>query len=102
MVWTMLAIAIWMALGAAVALLVVVLRGRALWRRKAEPVVYGEWLGRECLVLKGDGWRRCRIVAVSWRGAVAVRNVTDASGRHAKWISKDKVPERMRWVGDLS
>ena len=99
-VMTALAILMWIALGAAIALLGVVLRGRHAWKmaRADGSAMFGIWLDRECDVLKGDGWHRCRVVAVSHKGAIAVRDATDTSGRHAKWIAKDEVTERVRWV----
>lgn len=94
----------WMLLGAAIGTCAFaawhVRRGKRLWERR-DPVSFGLLLGAEADVLKGDGWHRCRIVAVSHKGAVAVRNVTDRSGRHAKWIPHDKVPERVRFRGVL-
>lgn len=100
-VMTALAILMWIALGAAIALLGVVFRGRRLWKLESErgSAEFGAWLDRECEVLEGNGeWRRCRVVAASHKGAIAVRDATDTSGRHAKWIAKDEVPERVRWV----
>lgn len=98
MIWTILAVLIWMALGATAALACMALRGYRLWRGGPRSE-FGGWLDHECEVLKGDGeWRRCVVVAVSHKGAVAVRNASDGSGRHAKWIAADRVPEIVRWV----
>lgn len=97
-IMTALAIALWMALGAAIALLCVVLRGRRLWRRGSAEgaAIFGAWLDRPCSVqLNGrwtDGWS---IVAVSHKGAVAVRR---EGASRAKWIPKQDVPERVRWT----
>ncbi len=46
-------------------------------------------------VSERDKWRKMRIVAVSHKGAVAVRPVSDPYAS-ARWIAKDKVSERMR------
>lgn len=100
-VMTALGVLMWMALGALIALVCVSLRGRRLWRGMASDgsALFGALLDTECDVLKGDGeWHRCRVVAVSHKGAIAVRNVSDPSGRHAKWIPRDEVPERVRFV----
>lgn len=97
-VWTVLAALCWMLLGAAIALGAVILRGRRKWTR-AEPCEYGALLGRRCMVRKGDGtWRECVVIAVSWKGAMCVRNTADGSGRHGKWIPKESVPERVRFA----
>lgn len=101
-VMTVLAVLMWMALGALIALACVSLRGRRRWRSMASKgsSLFGLLLDSECEVLKGDGeWHRCRVVAVSHRGALAVRNVSDTSGKHARWIPKDEVPEKVRWKG---
>jgi len=96
--WTVLAILMWMALGAAIALACVVLRGRRLWKRGSVEggEMFGAWLDRPCSVrLKGewtDGWS---VVAVSHKGAVAVRK---DGAKRAKWIPKEDVPERVRWT----
>lgn len=100
-VMTALAILMWIALGAAIGIAAFTAWHYRLGKkllREHDPVSFGYLLDRECDVLKGDGWRRCRVVAVSHKGAIAVRDATDTSGRHAKWIAKDEVPERVRWV----
>ena len=101
-VLTILAIALWMALGAAIALGVayaaIVRRGRRAWKEASTggSAMFGWWLDRPCSVqLKGkwtDGWS---VVAVSHKGAVAVRR---DGAKRAKWIPKEDVPERVRWT----
>ena len=100
--WTVLAILMWIALGFALGVIAFtawhVRLGKKLLRER-DPISFGYLLDRECDVLKGDGrWHRCKVVAVSHRGAVAVRNATDGSGKHAKWIAAEDVPERVRWT----
>jgi len=97
-IMTALGILMWVAIGALIALIGVVIRGRRIYMAKSDPSVYGVWLDRECLVRKEGEMSRCIVVAVSHKGAVAVRSIEDGSGRHAKWIPKEKVPERVRWV----
>ena len=90
---------LWMALGAAIALAAMYACGRRLhakgYRRAIVENPYGLLLGRKCKVLKGDGtWRECEVVAVGHKGSLCVRNLTSS---HGKWISKEKVPERVRF-----
>lgn len=49
-------------------------------------------------VYERDEWQAMRIVAVSHKGAVAVRPVSDPYAS-ARWIAKDKVPNRMKVEG---
>ncbi len=60
---------------------------------------FGLLLGRtvEAKVYDGSKWERMVIVAVSWRGAVAVRPEWDLETK-ARWIPKCKVAERVRAV----
>lgn len=100
--YTVLAILLWVALGAAIGIAAFTVwhyrLGKRLLRER-DPISFGYLLDRECDVLKGDGeWHRCVVVAVSHKGAIAVRNAASKSGKHARWISKDEVPERVRWV----
>jgi hypothetical protein len=62
---------------------------------------YGRLLGRvvEAKVYEASEWERMVVVAVSWRGAVAVRPEKDVEAR-ARWICKDLVAERVRGVDD--
>ena len=66
-------------------------------RQFASP--YAHYLGRtiEAKVYPVSRWARMVVVAVSWRGAVAVRPESDPT-THARWISADLVPERVREV----
>ena len=59
---------------------------------------YASWLGRECWVRPAgrDTWKRHVIVAVSWRGAVCVRDA-DALDQDGYWIKKQNVRWRLRW-----
>lgn len=60
---------------------------------------YAHLLGKtvEAKVYEGSEWERMVIVAVSWKGAVAVRPVYDLETK-ARWIHKDKVPDRVREI----
>jgi Flp pilus assembly protein TadG len=51
----------------------------------------------EAKVYEASDWRQMVIVAVSWKGAVAVRPI-DEPEACAKWIRKDLVAERVRDV----
>lgn len=99
-VWTVLAVFVWIALGAALGIAAFTIwhyrLGKRLLRER-EPISFGYLLDKECEVLKGDGWHRCIVVAVSHKGAIAVRNAANGSGKHARWIPKEQVPERVRW-----
>lgn len=59
---------------------------------------YAAWLGRECWVRPAgrDKWRKHVIVAVSWRGAVCVRDA-DALDQDGYWIKKQNVRWRTRF-----
>lgn len=59
---------------------------------------YGAWLGRECWVrpTSRDTWKRHVIVAVSWRGAVCVRDAERIS-EDGYWIKKQNVKWRVRF-----
>lgn len=64
-------------------------------RQFASP--YAHYLGRtvEAKVYPVSRWERMVVVAVSWRGAVAVRPEHDLNTR-ARWISADLAPTRVR------
>lgn len=57
---------------------------------------YSEWLGRECWVRPASRprWRRHVVVAVSWKGAVCVRDA-DRMSENGYWIKKQSVPFRV-------
>ena len=59
---------------------------------------YGAWLGCECWVrpTSRDTWKRHVIVAVSWRGAVCVRDAERIS-EDGYWIKKQNVKWRVRF-----
>ncbi len=92
-------------MSAAVALVIGVLLGVALMagvrvRPEESPCdVYREWLGRECWVRPCSriAWRRCVVVAVSWRGAVCVRDADRVHEDSGRWIKKQSVGWRVRW-----
>ena len=67
--------------------------------RKQFASPYAHYLGRtvEAKVYPVSRWERMVVVAVSWRGAVAVRPASDLE-THARWISADLVPSRVREV----
>ena len=90
----MLAVLMWVALGAGISLVCVVLRGRRIWKN-GDPQLYGSLLGRKCRTeLRGE-WIECTVVAVSWKGAMAVRH----ADWKAFWIAKEDVADRVRWEG---
>lgn len=75
-------------------------------RRRAGEVPispYAAWLGGRCWVRECHGktivWRKCRVVAVSHKGSVCVRDWDDESGHKAVWISKKVVSRRVRFDG---
>lgn len=95
--WTILGILFWMLVGAIIAVTCEALRGRRIIK-SADPIAFGLWLGKTCKVRYSDGkWRRCNVVAVSHKGAVAVRNAAEKGGKKAFWIPKEEVLERVRW-----
>ena len=57
---------------------------------------YADWLGRECWVrpTSRPNWRRHVVVAVSWKGAVCVRDASRMDG-DGYWIKKQSVPFRV-------
>lgn len=56
---------------------------------------YAKWLGRRCSAMFKGAWiEGLTVVAVSWKGAVAVRG---DEWLRAKWIRKEEVPYRVRW-----
>jgi len=64
---------------------------------------YAHLLGAEVEVDKfGDGnWERCVVVAVSWKGGVRVRRVSEMDERghgNGFWMSKTVAPQRVRLV----
>lgn len=54
---------------------------------------YGKLLGMPCWLNEGGNYAKYRVVAVSHKGAVAIRKWDDDSGKHAKWIDKSKVKQ---------
>ena len=92
--WTVLAAVFFTLLGCAVTWAFWAIRGWLLWRRR-EPNIYGGWLGKACIVEQHGEWT-CgwTVVAVSHKGAVAVRK---EGAKRSKWIPKENVPERVRW-----
>lgn len=62
---------------------------------------YAHLLGRvvEARVYEASDWERMIVVAVSWKGAVAVRRVADPDSK-ARWIRKDVTKERVRMVDE--
>ena len=59
---------------------------------------YASWLGRECWVRPAsrDTWKRHVIVAVSWHGAICVRDAERIS-EDGYWIKRENVRWRMRF-----
>lgn len=57
---------------------------------------YAKWLGRRCWVrpIRGGKWEPHVIVAVSWRGAICVRDA-GSMDRDGYWIKKQNVPFRV-------
>lgn len=62
---------------------------------------YAGWLGRECWVRpaqRPSRWTHCVVVAVSWKGAVAVRDWDRMDGDGGRWIKKQNVGWRVRFT----
>lgn len=59
---------------------------------------YARWLEKECWVRPcgREVWRPCVVVAVSWHGAVCVRELTRQDER-GYWIQKENVAWRVRF-----
>lgn len=77
---------------------VIALAWSQIVRGLANP--YGRWLERTCWVRplsRPDRWRKCVVVAVSWRGAVCVREA-DKLDQDGYWIKKQNVEWRVRWA----
>lgn len=85
------AVAVCMLIGAAAALAVRALVGRGLYAPHAEL------LGKALMADDGGTEREHRVVAVSRRGAVAVRPA-DEPGRPARWINPEKALETVFWI----
>lgn len=79
----------------AVGLVVMALHVLAFMRR-ATMRSYGDRLGRVCVVTIGAHSYLATCVAVSHRGAVAVRGMTNLT-RRTVWISWDSVDKCVRW-----
>ena len=59
---------------------------------------YAELLGKPCWINEGGDYSKFRVVAVSHKGAVAIRRWDDTSGRGAKWFrAKDVRKGRIRF-----
>lgn len=70
--------------------------------RGDEPVnEHARLLGRTVMakVYEGSPWERMVVVAVSWKGAIAVRPEWDPEAR-ARWIRKDVAPQRVREIDE--
>lgn len=98
-VW--LAIFIWVALGA---LIVLAAWSFVEWRRRkrgqfeiprGEYAPYAELLGKPCWL--NDKKNRHRVVAVSHKGAVCVRDEAETGGEHGFWVPAKRVPKRVRF-----
>lgn len=62
-------------------------------RRHAALNPHAPRLGRACEVRNRGRWVPCTVVAVSWKGALCVRERCGGTW----WIRKDQVEERVRW-----
>lgn len=80
------------------------LRASSDWRAASRKLMrmqfanpYAHLLGKtvEAKVYEASEWERMVVVAVSWKGAVAVRPEWDLQTK-ARWIHKSKVPDRVR------
>lgn len=90
-VWTGIAILFWIGVGAAVGIgaMGVMMAGRDSDEPDYAP--YSWMLGKPCWMVVNGDFEKFRVVAVSHRGAVAIRRWDDDSGKHAKWIRKGEV-----------
>lgn len=89
--WTGLAILIWMGLGATIGIgaMAVLVVGRDSDEPDFPP--YSWMLGQPCWMVVNGDFEKFRVVAVSHKGAVAIRRWDDDSGKHVKWIPKRHV-----------
>ncbi|WP_165170645.1 hypothetical protein [Adlercreutzia sp. ZJ242] len=99
-VFSGLAALIWAGLGAVVVLAVWALRERK--RQKHEPTcaAYAELLGKPCWMKrsrKAKRYVKYRIVAVSHKGSINIREWDDDSGKGAFWVNKDCVSGRVKF-----
>lgn len=60
---------------------------------------YAELLGRDCWACVGNETKahKCKVIAVSHKGAVCVRRASNKSGKGGKWIDKESVSDRVWW-----
>lgn len=79
-----------------VASLVVLLAALLIGRHRWYTSTYASWLERTCVVTIGARSYLAKCVAVSHRGAVAVRGMT-VHNRKTVWIPKDDVQRCVRW-----
>ena len=68
------------------------------WMALGTPSPYASWLGRPCWVrpFGRAEWSEHVIVAVSWHGAVCVRDLRKMD-EDGYWIKKQNVRWRVRW-----
>lgn len=62
------------------------------------PSPYADWLGKRCWVrpCAREVWKPCVVVAVSWRGAVCVRELA-RQDENGYWVQKENVSWRVRF-----
>lgn len=97
--FTGLAILIWMGLGATIAVGAMAV---VTVSRDDEPdyAPYAWMLGKTCWMVVNGDFEKFRVVAVSHKGAVAIRRWDDDSGKHAKWIPEKHVKAGCVVFGD--
>lgn len=99
-IFTALAILIWVGVGALIALCVWMWDERR--KAKAEPDYspFAILLGKPCWRNVNGDYEKFRVVAVSHKGAVAVRPWDDDSGRGARWVPKGTAQRNLRFGDD--
>ena len=83
-------------LAMAVSLISLAVSVSSLLGRTENP--HSSLLGRECVVTVGNRSYLATVVAVSWKGAVAVRGRTPGTTA-TRWIDRRHVDRQVRWLG---
>lgn len=99
-IWTGIAILFWMGIGGAIGIgaMAVLVVGRESDEPDYAP--YSWMLGKTCWMVENGDFEKFRVVAVSHKGAVAIRRWDDDSGKHAKWIPEKHVKAGCVVFGD--
>ena len=90
-IFTCLAVLFWVGIGAAIGVGWSAIRVATTLEDEPVHAPHAWMLGKPCWVNEYGDYRKYRVVAVSHKGAVAIREWDDLSGKHAKWIRKEQV-----------